>query len=143
MIIEHKDLGKYIPHRHPFLLVDRIIEIESGKRAVGIKNITGSESFFSGHFPGSPVMPGVLVIEALAQTAALLATYSSPDDQGKLIYFAAIDKARFKKIVLPGDTVRLEVDVIFARRRMWKVDASAKVGDDVVCSAILTAMVTS
>lgn len=141
MIIEHQELKKYIPHRHPFLLVDRIIEIEASKRAVGVKNITGSESFFVGHFPDTPVMPGVLIIEALAQTAAVLATYSSPDDQGKVIYFAAIDNARFKKPVLPGDTVLLEVDVISARRRMWKVNGTAKVGDEVVCSALLTAMV--
>ena len=143
MIIEHQEIKKYIPHRHPFLLVDRIIEIESGKRAVGVKNITGSESFFTGHFPDEPVMPGVLIIEALAQTAAALATYSSPDDQGKIIYFAAIDNARFKKLVQPGDTVLLEVDVISARRRMWKVEGTAKVGEDVVCSATLTAMVKS
>ena len=143
MAIEHQELKKYIPHRHPFLLVDRIIEIEAGKRAVAVKNITGSESFFAGHFPDEPVMPGVLIIEALAQTAAALATYSSPDDQGKVIYFAAIDNARFKKVVLPGDTVHLEVDVLSARRRMWKVEATARVGDDVVCSAMLTAMVKS
>jgi len=141
LIIEHQELKKYIPHRHPFLLVDRIIEIEADKRAIGVKNITGSESFFAGHFPDTPVMPGVLVIEALAQTAAVLATYSSPGDQGKVIYFAAIDNARFKKPVLPGDVVLLEVNVISARRRMWKVDGIAKVGDEVVCSAQLTAMV--
>ncbi|MGK7346556.1 MAG: 3-hydroxyacyl-ACP dehydratase FabZ [Candidatus Nitrospinota bacterium M3_3B_026] len=140
--MEHHELEKYIPHRSPFLLVDRIIEIESGERAVGIKNVTGTENFFPGHFPGQPVMPGVLIIEALAQTAAVLAMYSSEKDQGKLVYFAAIDNARFKRLVRPGDTLRLEVDVEKARSRMWKVKARALVEGEPVCEADLTAMVT-
>ncbi len=140
-VIEHNELKKYIPHRHPFLLVDRIVEIKAGEKAVGIKNVTGSEYFFPGHFPEEPVLPGVLILEALAQTAALLATYSSPDDKGKIVYFAAIDNARFKKPVVPGDVLSLEVDVVKARSRMWKVKGIAKVDGVVVCEADLTAMI--
>jgi len=142
VIIEHQELHKYIPHRHPFLLVDRVVEIEPFKRIVGIKNVTGSEYFFPGHFPGRPVMPGVLIIEALAQAAAVLAMYSNEKDQGKLVYFAAIDGARFKKPVEPGDTLRLEVDVEKTKSRMWKVKAAALVDGATVCEADLTAMVT-
>ena len=142
MIIEHNELSKYIPHRHPFLLVDRIIEMEAFKKAVGIKNVTGSEYFFPGHFPGQPVMPGVLIIEALAQTAATLAMFSNEKDQGKLVYFAAIDNARFKKPVTPGDTLRLEVEVERAKSRMWKVKARALVDGALVCEADLTAMIS-
>jgi beta-hydroxyacyl-ACP dehydratase FabZ len=143
MIIEHHELAEYIPHRHPFLLIDRIIEIEANKKAVGIKNITGSEYFFPGHFPERPIMPGVLIIEALAQTAAVLAIYSTPEHKGSLIFFAGIDKARFKKPVTPGDVVRLEVEVIKIKSRLWKVRGEAFVGDSLVCRADLTAMIES
>ncbi|VAX16324.1 3-hydroxyacyl-[acyl-carrier-protein] dehydratase, FabZ form [hydrothermal vent metagenome] len=143
MIIEHHELGEYIPHRHPFLLVDRIIEIEANKKAVGIKNVTGSEYFFPGHFPGRPVMPGVLIVEALAQTAAVLAIYSTPENKGALIYFAGIDKARFKKPVAPGDVIRLEIEVIKTKSRLWKVKGEAYVEDSLVCGAGLTAMIES
>lgn len=141
MAIEHHELGQYIPHRHPFLLIDRITEIEAFKRAVAVKNVTGSEYFFAGHFPGRPVMPGVLIIEAMAQAAATLATYSTPEERGKIIFFAAIEGARFRKPVLPGDTLVIEITVEKNRKRMWKVKGSARVGDDVVCEADLTAMV--
>lgn len=141
MAIEHHELGQYIPHRHPFLLIDRITQIEPFKRVVAIKNVTGSEYFFAGHFPGRPVMPGVLIIEAMAQAAATLATYSTPEERGKIIFFAAIEGARFRKPVLPGDTLVIEITVEKNRKRMWKVKGSARVGDDVVCEANLTAMV--
>ncbi len=141
MAIEHHELGQYIPHRHPFLLIDRIMEIEAFKRVVAVKNVTGSEYFFAGHFPGRPVMPGVLIIEAMAQAAATLATYSTPEERGKIIFFAAIEGARFRKPVLPGDTLVIEITVEKNRKRMWKVKGSARVGDDVVCEADLTAMV--
>lgn len=142
MIIEHHEISQYIPHRHPFLLIDRIVEIEAFKRVVAIKNVTGSEYFFPGHFPGRPVMPGVLIVEAMAQAAAVLATFSSPGDKGKIIYFAAIDGARFKKPVIPGDTIRIEIEVEKARSRMWKVKSQAFVGEEAVCVADLTAMVS-
>ena len=141
MVIEHHELGRYIPHRHPFLLIDRITQIEPFKRVVAIKNVTGSEYFFAGHFPGRPVMPGVLIIEAMAQAAATLATYSTPEERGKIIFFAAIEGARFRRPVVPGDTLVIEVTVEKNRKRMWKVNACARVGDDVVCEAGLTAMV--
>ncbi len=143
MVIEHHELYKYIPHRHPFLLVDRVIEIEAFKHIRGTKCITGSESFFAGHFPEQPIMPGVLIIEAMAQLAAILATYSSEKDQGKVIYFAAIDNARFKKPVIPGDVITMKIDVVSAKRRMWKVKATSDVGGVVNCTADLTAMVAS
>ncbi len=139
-VIEHFEIKEYIPHRHPFLLVDRIIDIEKDKRAVGIKNVTGSEYFFSGHFPDRPVMPGVLIIEALAQCASILCTYSNPSAKGKLIYFAAIDGARFKVPVVPGDTVELRVETIKSRKRFWKVDGKAYVNGKIVCESVLTAM---
>jgi len=142
VIIEHHEISQYIPHRHPFLLIDRIVEIEAFKRVVAIKNVTGSEYFFPGHFPGRPVMPGVLIVEAMAQAAAVLATFSSPGDKGKIIYFAAIDGARFKKPVIPGDTIRIEIEVEKARSRMWKVKSQAFVGEEAVCVADLTAMVS-
>ena len=143
MIIEHHELGAYIPHRHPFLLVDRIIDIVANKKAVGVKNVTGSEYFFSGHFPERPIMPGVLIVEALAQTAAVLAIYSSPEHKGSLIYFVGIDKARFKKPVAPGDVIRLVIEVIKTKSRLWKVKGEAYVEDSLVCEADLTAMIES
>jgi 3-hydroxyacyl-[acyl-carrier-protein] dehydratase len=141
VVIEHHELGRYIPHRHPFLLIDRITQIEPFKRVVAIKNVTGSEYFFAGHFPDRPVMPGVLIIEAMAQAAATLATYSTPEERGKIIFFAAIEGARFRRPVVPGDTLVIEVTVEKNRKRMWKVKACARVGDEVVCEAGLTAMV--
>ncbi|MBI4665867.1 MAG: 3-hydroxyacyl-ACP dehydratase FabZ [Nitrospinae bacterium] len=140
-VIEHHEIGKYIPHRHPFLLIDRITEIEAFKRVVAIKNVTGSEYFFQGHFPERPVMPGVLIIEAMAQAAATLATYSTPSERGKIIFFAAIERARFRKPVIPGDTIRMEIDVDKAKSRMWKVNGKAFVGADLACEANLTAMI--
>lgn len=142
MVIEHHELGQYIPHRHPFLLIDRITEIEPFKRAVAIKNVTGSEYFFPGHFPGRPVMPGVLIIEAMAQTAATLATYSTPEDRGKIIFFAGIDGARFRRPVVPGDTLVIEILVKKVRSKVWKVSATAMVGDELACEADFTAMVS-
>ncbi|VAX25631.1 3-hydroxyacyl-[acyl-carrier-protein] dehydratase, FabZ form [hydrothermal vent metagenome] len=141
MIIEHEEIKQYIPHRHPFLLVDRIIEIEPMQGAVGIKNVTGSEYFFPGHFPQAPIMPGVLIIEALAQVAGVLAMYSYPDDKGKILYLAGVDGARFKKPVIPGDTLRLEIVATSVKKRLWKLEGTARVGDVVTSKANITAMV--
>ncbi|NPE21653.1 3-hydroxyacyl-[acyl-carrier-protein] dehydratase FabZ [Fusibacter sp. A1] len=132
MILEAKDIQKIIPHRYPFLLVDRIIELEAGVKAVGIKNVTVNEPFFPGHFPGNPIMPGVLQVEALAQVGAV-ALLSQDEFKGKLAVFAGIDNLRFKKQVLPGDTLRLEVEIVSIRRNIGKGNAVAYVGDKVAC----------
>ncbi|CEN80386.1 3-hydroxyacyl-ACP dehydratase FabZ [Paraclostridium sordellii] len=128
-----KDL---IPHRYPFLLVDRVLELEEGKRAVGIKNVSVNEPFFQGHFPDYPIMPGVLIIEAMAQVGAV-AMMSMDENKGKLGVFAGIDKVRFKKEVRPGDTLRMEVEMLSLRRNIGKANASAYVDDDLVCSGEL------
>ncbi|MCK8059851.1 MULTISPECIES: 3-hydroxyacyl-ACP dehydratase FabZ [unclassified Fusibacter] len=131
-MLEAKDIQKIIPHRYPFLLVDRIIELEAGVKAVGIKNVTVNEPFFPGHFPGNPIMPGVLQVEALAQVGAV-ALLSQDEFKGKLAVFAGIDNLRFKKQVLPGDTLRLEVEIVSIRRNIGKGNAVAYVGDKVAC----------
>ena len=129
-------IKELIPHRYPFLLVDRVLELEEGKRAVGIKNVSVNEPFFQGHFPDYPIMPGVLIIEAMAQVGAV-AMMSMDENKGKLGVFAGIDKARFKKEVRPGDTLRMEVEMLSLRRNIGKANASAYVGDDLVCSGEL------
>lgn len=131
-MLESKDIQKIIPHRYPFLLVDRIISLEPGQKAVGIKQVTFNEPFFPGHFPGNPIMPGVLQVEALAQVGAV-ALLSLEEYKGKLAVFAGIDQLRFKKQVLPGDTLRLEVEIISMRRNIGKGNAVAYVGDQVAC----------
>lgn len=130
---------QYLPHRYPFLLIDRVVDFEPGKSLVAIKNVTINEPFFPGHFPRHPVMPGVLILEALAQATGILAfksTDTKPDDSS-LYYFAGIDNARFKQPVQPGDQLRLEVEVIKSKRGIWKFSAIAKVDDNIVCSADL------
>ena len=129
-----------LPHRYPFLLVDKVLEVEQGKRIVAIKNVTMNEPFFQGHFPGFPVMPGVLIIEAMAQVAAIMAYLTSGKDAGdKVSYFMAIDKARFRKPVKPGDTLRIEVETLFHKRGIWSVAAKAYVGETLVTEAELKA----
>jgi len=131
------EILKFLPHRYPFLLIDRVIDIEMGKSLVAIKNVTMNELFFLGHFPNRPVMPGVLILEAMAQAGGVLAyksTNSSPED-GTLYYFAGIDKARFRRVVEPGDQLRLEVKVLRSKRDIWVLEGSAYVGDDLACSA--------
>lgn len=130
------DIQKIIPHRYPFLLVDKIIGIEEGKKAVGIKNVTINEPFFQGHFPGNPIMPGVLIVEAMAQVGAV-AVLSVEENKGKLAVFTGIDKVRFKKQVKPGDTLRMEVELISMRRGIGKAEAVAYVGDEVACKGTL------
>ena len=136
-VMDIHEILKFLPHRYPFLLIDRIIEIDMGKSLVAIKNVTMNESFFRGHFPNRPVMPGVLILEAMAQAGGVLAyksTNTNPED-GTLYYFAGIDNARFRRIVEPGDQLRLEVKVLQSKRNIWKLEGSAYVGDELACSA--------
>jgi len=131
------EIKKIIPHRYPFLLVDKVTELEPGKRAVGFKNVTVNEPFFPGHFPEYPVMPGVLIVEALAQVGAV-AVLSMPEYAGRLAFFAGIDGVRFKRQVRPGDTLRLEVELVTLRMGVGKGDAKAYVGDELAVSGQLT-----
>jgi 3-hydroxyacyl-[acyl-carrier-protein] dehydratase len=136
-IMDIHEILKFLPHRYPFLLIDRVIKIDMGQSLTAIKNVTMNESFFAGHFPNRPVMPGVLILEAMAQAGAVLAyksTDTSPED-GTLYYFAGIDNARFRRVVEPGDQLRLEVKVLRSKRDIWKLEGSAYVGDDLACSA--------
>ncbi len=130
-------IQKIIPHRHPFLLVDRVIEMVPGKSVVAIKNVSASEPHFQGHFPQEHVMPGVLIIEALAQAGAV-ALLSQDEYKGKLAYFAGIDKARFKRKVVPGDTLRLELEITKIKGPVGKGTGKAYVGDELACSADIT-----
>jgi 3-hydroxyacyl-[acyl-carrier-protein] dehydratase len=130
-----------IPHRYPFLLVDRVIEISADRSAIGIKNVTINEAFFQGHFPKNPVMPGVLIIEAMAQTAAVLVVHSlGPSAAGKLVYFMSIENARFRKPVTPGDQLRIHVNKERSRGNVWKFSAEAKVDGRLVAEATYAAM---
>jgi len=128
-MLDINQIKKILPHRYPFLLVDKIIELEPGKRVVGQKNVTANEEFFNGHFPDYPVMPGVLIIEALAQTGAV-GVLSMDEYKGKLVLFAGIDKVKFRKQVVPGDQLRLEIEVTKLRGRVGKCEAKAFVGED-------------
>jgi 3-hydroxyacyl-[acyl-carrier-protein] dehydratase len=132
MPLESEAIQRIIPHRYPFLLVDRILELEPGQRAVGIKSVSVNEAFFQGHFPGFPVMPGVLIVEAIAQVGAV-AILSAPDQAGKLALFAGIDKIRFKRQVRPGDTLRLEVELGQLRRGIGSGQGTATVDGHIAC----------
>ena len=135
-VLDASDIQKILPHRYPFLLVDKIIELEPGKRAVGIKNVTINEEFFTGHFPGRPVMPGVLIIEAMAQVAGVL-MLNKKENIGKVAYFMSLDKAKFRKTVLPGDQLRLEVKVVKLKSKIGQVHTRALVDGQVVSEADL------
>ena len=133
-----------IPHRYPFLLVDKVLDVEPGVSAVGLKNVTINEPFFPGHFPQKPVMPGVLILEAMAQTAGIVAIAKLGEDaEGKVVYFMAIDDAKFRKPVGPGDHLKMHITTIRGRGAVWKFDAVAKVDDEVVAEAKLTAMMAA
>lgn len=136
MELSAKELLDILPHRYPFLLIDRVLEVEPGVRAVGLKNATIGEPFFVGHFPGHPIMPGVLIIEMMAQVAGVM-LLTLDEHRGKLAYLAGVDKARFRKPVLPGDQIIAEVTMVKARGPIGFVTAKAKVDGTVVCEAEL------
>ena len=129
------EIMKILPHRYPMLLVDRVVEIDEGKRIVGIKNVTANEQFFQGHFPGAPVMPGVLIVEAMAQCSAVLILRDIPDRDEKLFLFGGVDKARFRRPVVPGDQLRMECEVLQRRSNTIKVKGTATVDGNVVAEA--------
>lgn len=136
-MLEAEEIQKIIPHRYPFLLVDRILEIEHGARAVGLKNVSVNEAFFQGHFPDMPIMPGVLQIEALAQVGAV-AVLSMPENKGKIAYFAALDNVRFRRPVKPGDQLILEVTLERARGRIGTGRGVAKVNNEITAEGKFT-----
>lgn len=138
-MMDIEKIMEFLPHRYPFLLVDRVLSIEEDGRLIAIKNVSANEGFFQGHFPGKPIMPGVLIIEALAQAAALLA-YHNADEKKKVVYFMSIEKAKFRAPVVPGDQLRLEVKMLQSRKNVFKVGTEAYVGDKLVTQAELTAM---
>lgn len=135
------EIMKSIPHRYPFLLVDKVVDLVPGESATGIKNVTINEPFFPGHFPQKPVMPGVLILEAMAQTAGVIAVQFLGDEaKGKVVYFMGIDGAKFRKPVGPGDVLDMKLTKTRGGGAVWKFDAEAFVGDQMVCQAKLTAM---
>lgn len=131
------EILKILPHRYPFLLVDRILELEKGKRIVGIKNVTFNEEFFQGHFPGNPVMPGVLIVEAMAQVAAIGLMGVVPEHERKLLYLSAVDRCKFRRPVLPGDQLRIEAEIVNLKTRVCKCKAVATVNGAVCAEAEL------
>ena len=136
MILNSNQIQEIIPHRYPFLLIDRVIELEPGKSAVAIKNVSANDGFFHGHFPEQHIMPGVLIVEALAQTGAVI-ILSVEGNRGKLAYFAGIDKCKFKRKVIPGDTLRLEAKVINQRSGIGIAEAVATVNGEIACKTII------
>lgn len=140
--VDIRRIMELLPHRYPFLLIDKIIDIAGDESATGIKNVTINEPFFNGHFPGAPVMPGVLIIEAMAQTAGAIVIHATGKEiEGKLVYFMAIDDARFRRPVVPGDVLHIHVHKQQARRNVWKFKGEAKVNGELCAEALVTAMI--
>jgi len=141
MELDINEIMELIPHRYPFLLIDKVIGLKNGEEAVGIKNVTINEPFFPGHFPQKPVMPGVLILEAMAQTAAVIAVkFLGEEAQGRVVYFMGIDGAKFRKPVGPGDRLEMKLTKTRGGGAVWKFDAEATVDGTLVCQAKLTAM---
>ena len=140
MVLDVTEIQKIIPHRYPMLLIDRVEELEAGKRAVAIRNVTAHEQVFNGHFPGNPVLPGVLIVEAMAQTGAV-ALLSMDESKGKTAYFGGIKEAKFRKVVRPGDTLRIEVTLEKIRNNVGLGKAIATVAGKKACTAELTFMI--
>lgn len=140
--LDYAAIERILPHRYPFLLVDRIQELAPDRRIVGLKNVTINEPFFQGHFPGRPVMPGVLILEAMSQVGAILALRSMGHAMRPVVYLTGIDGAKFRKPVVPGDRLRFEIDVVKKRAPFWKMQGKAFVEEELVCEAEVTAMVT-
>ena len=140
-VIEIEEIMKVLPHRYPFLLVDRVLEIEDGKRIVGVKNVTINEPFFHGHFPGHPIMPGVLIVEAMAQVGGMLLMGSVPDPQDKVVYFTSLNNVKWRRPVKPGDQLRFELELLQVRGMMCKMSGVAKVDGQIVCEADMGAVV--
>lgn len=140
--LDINEIMNYLPHRYPFLLVDRIVELVPGKLVIGLKNVTINEPFFQGHFPGKPIMPGVLILEALAQAGGVLAFASMPaKEKGSLMYFMGMDQVKFRKPVVPGDQLMLELEVLKQRSKIMKLSATAKVDGQVAAEAQLMATI--
>ncbi len=137
-----RQIMKHLPHRYPFILVDRILEMVPGKSVVGLKNVTINEPFFQGHFPGTPIMPGVLILEAMAQTSGVLAICSLAEgEEGALMYFMGLDQVKFRKMVVPGDQLIMELEVLKQRAKIMKLAGVAKVDGQVVAEAQLMATI--
>jgi len=141
MTFNIQEIMDFLPHRYPFLLIDRVIEFESTKRLVAIKNVTINEPFFQGHFPGYPIMPGVLVVEAMAQAGGMIMMAEIPDREKKLVVFTGIERAKFRRPVTPGDQLRIEVEVLSMRSRAGRIEGKAIVNGKVACEATLTCQV--
>jgi 3-hydroxyacyl-[acyl-carrier-protein] dehydratase len=141
--LDIQEIMEILPHRYPFLLVDRVLSVEPGKKIVGLKNVTINEPYFAGHFPGHPIMPGVLLIEAMAQLGGVLAILSGQDKTEKIPYFMGIDEARFRHPVRPGDTLTITMTSKAVRGSTWKMAGEIHVGSKRVCEAVIMAMIAS
>jgi len=139
-MLNNNEIRKLLPHRYPFLLVDKILDIDPKVKATGLKNVTFNEPFFQGHFPDNPIMPGVLIVEAMAQVSGILAFKSGAE--GNAVYFMSIEKAKFRRPVVPGDQLRFEVSILQQRNKVWKFSGQTFVDDKVVAEAEFTAMVS-
>jgi len=141
MTFNIQEIMDFLPHRYPFLLIDRVVEFEPARRLVAIKNVTINEPFFQGHFPGYPIMPGVLVVEAMAQAGGIIMMAEMPDREKKLVVFTGIERAKFRRPVTPGDQLRIEVEVLSFRMRAGRIEGKAYVGEKLACEATLTCQV--